>query len=266
MITIITTVKNDFRGLFLTIKSVIAQKNISLEYIIVDGKSSDYTTNVILDLIKNKPFIKYIRMRDKNLYHGINRGIKLANGNVIGLLNSGDIYFDDYILSKVERNFLKNKNLKILSGNLLFYNSDRISRVWKTPIYSKLSKWNIFRLAHPATFLKKDLFKNKLYDYLNYSISADTDFFLKIVPIKNKDFQYIDKFFIYMKDGGASTALKNTPRKIFEDLNILLKHFGLLFFPAYIKKISIKIPSFFSAKYNFFYKQLIEKVTLFSNN
>ena len=265
MISIITTVKNDFTGLYLTIKSVLSQKDVSLEYIIIDGNSSDFTSNVIQDLITKKKNIKYVRMKDKNLYHGINRGIKIATGKIVGLLNSGDIYFNNYILRDIQRQFLKNKNLKIISGNLLFYNTDRISRVWKTPVYSDLNKWNIFKLAHPATFIKKSLFKNKLYNYLNYRISADTDFLLSIAPIKAKDFLYIDKFFLFMKDGGASTAIKNIPRKVLEDLYILINHFGLFFLPAYIKKISIKIPSFFSGKYEYLHKSLMSKVSLFSD-
>ena len=263
MITIITTVKNNFTGIYLTIKSVLAQKNIDLEYIIIDGNSQDHTPKVIKDLIKGKKNIRYVRMPDKNLYHGINRGIKIAKGNFIGILNSGDIYFNDKILYKINKIFNAKKKLEVISGNLVFYDLKSISRIWRMPIDSTVTKWNVLRLAHPATFVKKEVFKKFTYDYHNYKISADTDFFMLIVPLNKDNFFYIDKFLIFMKDGGVSTTLKTLPRKMYEDNKILLNNFGLLFIFAYLKKILIKIPSIRVKKYKYLYNLLIKRINTF---
>lgn len=263
MITIITTVKNNFKGVFLTIKSVLEQKDINYEYIIIDGNSLDQTSKVIKDLIKGKKNIKYIRMPDKNLYHGINRGIQFAKGDLIGILNSGDIYYSNKILHNIYKIYKDKKNIEVISGNLIFYNLKSISRVWRMPINSKITKWNALRLAHPATFIKTSVFRKVKYDYHKYKISADTDFFMKIVPLNKEKFFYIDKFLIFMKDGGVSTTLKTLPRKIYEDNLILFNNFGLLFIFAYLKKIIIKIPSFRIGKYKVLYKLLISRINSF---
>jgi glycosyltransferase len=263
MITIITTVKDNFKGIHLTINSILNQKNIKFEYIIIDGNSSDYTAQVITDLIKGKKNIKYIRMKDKNLYHGINRGIKAAKGELIGILNSGDIYFTEWTLSEIYKIYKSKESIDVISGNLIFYNFKSISRVWRMPIRSKITKWNALKLAHPATFIRKTIYDKILYDHKNYKISADTDFFMKIFPAKNINFLYLDKFLIFMKDGGVSTTLKNLPRKMYEDIKILYKHFGLLSIIAYLNKIIIKIPNFRVSRYKKFYKVLINRISTF---
>ena len=113
-ISIITTVKNNPTGIYTTIKSIIRQSIFNqIEYIIVDASNDKITTRIIKKLIKNYK-IKYFFSKDQNLYTGINKGIKKATGNFIGILNSGDIYYHDRILEKVKNKINKKKKYKLI--------------------------------------------------------------------------------------------------------------------------------------------------------
>ena len=90
--SIITVVKNDKTNIETTIKSLSSQNFSDYEHIIIDGNSSDGTSEVIKKAIRNQKKINYIRKKDKNLYQALNRGIKVAKGDFIGILHSGDMY------------------------------------------------------------------------------------------------------------------------------------------------------------------------------
>lgn len=256
-ISIITTVKNNPLGIYATIKSVINQtifKNI--EYIIVDASTDVKTSVIISDLIKNKN-IKYIKSKDNNLYKGINKGIRASKGQYIGIINSGDIFYSKNILKYILNYIRKKKYPNLICGNLIYFNDFKIIRVWN--MKCNTFKIDPFRIAHPSTFIKREILVKNGYYSENYSICSDLDFFLK----SKKDFDdksiYINKNIIFMKDGGLSTDIIKLPTKIFEDLSILFSYFSLFFLIAYTYKILIKLPGLFSFNKNFYYKDFLEQ-------
>ena len=238
-LSIITVVKNDKKNLEHTIKSVLAQNYKDFEYIIFDGLSSDRIESVINKYKKKN--IKYIRRSDKNYYDGLNQAISKAKGDYIGILNAGDLYSDKNVLKIVMEKLLMTK-CDLLFSNLKYYKLNKKNvRLWKFSI-QKLSKFSALKIASPTLFVKNKIFEANPYD-IKYDISSDTDFNLSISS-KKYTFVYLNKYIVSMKKGGLSTRYSLFVRKMFQDLLILKKHFGFLFFGVYIYKILLKIKQF----------------------
>lgn len=238
-LSIITVVKNDKNNLEATIKSVLSQKYKDFEYIIFDGFSSDGIESVINRYKKNN--IKYVRLRDKNYYDGLNKAIKKAKGNYISIINAGDTYCGKNILNIIMEKILKTK-CDLLFSNLKYINSkNEHTRTWKFEILH-LNKLSALKIASPTLLVKKKIVKTFSYN-IKYSISSDTDYNLRISSMNYK-FVYLNKYTILMKTGGLSTRYSLFMKKMFQDLLILKKHFGILFFVIYLYKVLLKIKNF----------------------
>ena len=235
--SIITVVKNDKNNILKTINSVKNQNYKNFEHIIIDGSSTDGTTEIIKkNLRKNKDY-KHIIKKDKNLYDALNYGLKISKGECIGILHSGDIFFSNKILNIVKQ---KINIVDAVSGNIIYKKKNKIIRQWKYKI-DKLNKYNCFKIAHTSLFLKKKMInKIKKYD-IQYSIASDTDFILQLAKLKSLKYYYIDQNIVIMNIGGLSTSLKNFLNKIFQDLKIYNKHFGINFIFFYLFKLSYKL-------------------------
>lgn len=241
--SIITVVFNDVENIQKTILSVKKQSYKNYEHVIIDGNSSDGTSEIIKNFSKD---VRHFRKKDRSLYDAINSGIKQIKGDIIFLLHSGDIFADKNILKKVSKIFKKNTD--VLSGNIAYYDDQKkyITRYWNHNI-SELNIKTFYKVPHTSIFIKKNIIK-KLKEYsLKYHISSDLDFLIRLSKLK-KNFSYLNEDIVFMKTGGLSTSKKKIFIKIYEDLKILLKYFGLFFFTIYIKKIFIKIPGFFLKK------------------
>ena len=237
--SIITVVLNDIKNIEKTILSVKNQTYKNYEHIIIDGKSSDGTVELI------KKYSKTVNLhvkKDKSLYQAINRGIKKSKGEIIFLIHSGDIFGDKNILKKVNKIF--KKKLDILSGNIQFYKEEeqKIVRDWTIKL-NKFNNINFFKVPHTSLFIKKNLFK-KIKNYsTNYKISSDLDFLIKLSKLRS-NFYYFNQNIIYMKTGGLSTSVNKIILRYKEDIKILYKHFGLLFLFMFILKILNKVKGF----------------------
>lgn len=180
-ISIITVCYNSAKTIEKTFQSLQSQTYKNIEYIVVDGMSSDPTSDIIEN---NKDIIsKYVSESDKGLYDAMNKGIQLATGDIVGILNSDDIFTDDYVLENIAK-FHSENNIEASVGNIIQFNEEG-----KTVRKYSAKNWNPEKLkigfmpAHPAIFFKKELF-NKFGDYqLDFIIAADyeliTRFFLK---------------------------------------------------------------------------------------
>lgn len=201
-ITIITVTKNSEKYLKKNIDSVLSQNYKNYEHIIIDGNSTDNTIKIIksygnkVKLIKNK--------NDKGLYHAMNVGIKNCKGDIIGILNSDDIFYKN-TLGIVNKYFLKNKKLDFLFGSVL-----------KHKLLHGYNPWKInfsfgFYSAHSVGFFikKKAQLKVGLYN-LKYKYSADYDLFLRMITrfklngAATKKEEIFGKF----RKGGLSSRIK----------------------------------------------------------
>lgn len=230
--TIITVVKNDFKNIKNTIYSVLNQSYKNIEYIVVDGNSTDGTFNYLKSLKDER--VNLYSINDKNLYEALNFGIKKAKGDYIGLLHSGDLYQSKLILDKIEK---KIKNEDFYFCNLSYFNSKNlITRNWKFK-KNKINIYNFYKIAHPTLFIKKKIAKKYQYNE-KYSISADIDYIINLIK-KKLTYKYLDMNLIYMKNDGLSSLIY---KRLREDINILFKHFKLKFFCILIMKTLSKIP------------------------
>jgi len=248
--SIITVTKNTEEKIDKTIKSVLSQSYKNFEYIIIDGNSEDETFNKT-QKYKNKK-IKIFCRDDKNFYDGLNFAIKKAKGRYISILNSGDLYFADSILKKMNKYILKYKNFGLYFSNLFFSGKGKIKRIW---IYKKFL-YNLndaFKIAHPTIFFSQQVAHKFKYN-IKYSISADLDLILRL--IKNKiSYKHLNFFSIIMETDGMSSFRGNFFKKLKEDFKIhkcYFKHYIVNFiFQKFLKIKTICI----SNKKNFVSKK-----------
>lgn len=178
LISLITVVLNGEKHLAKTIKSVINQKYKNFEYIIIDGKSNDSTIKIIRKFSKNIDHI--ISEKDNGIYDAFNKGISVAKGDVIGIINSDDVY-SPLALTYVEKYFSLNKNIDFLFGT--------VKKHWKiisgyTPWAIRFS-WN-FYTSHSVGFFIKLKSAKRIGNYnLRYKYSSDFDYFYRMI-VKHK--------------------------------------------------------------------------------
>ena len=247
ILTIITVVKNDEENILKTIRSTLEQTFQNFEYIIIDGFSDDNTFKIIKSVKSKK--IRCLRVKDKNMYDAINRGIKISSGKYIGLIHSGDLFFNKIQLKKIFK--ASKAKPDIISGNVFFYKylnkKMNFNRIWCRPV-KKFNLFSIFKIPHTSIFIKKEILEKINFYDTKYSISSDMDMLIKILKINRIKLIYLKDFVILMKMGGLSQNKKFLIKKIKQDLIILFKHYKYLFFLIYIYKILIKIPGFIFKK------------------
>jgi glycosyltransferase len=269
-ITVVTVVKNNVENIKITIKSILSQKYKNFEYIIIDSNSTDGTSEYITQIKNNR--IKYYRIKDKSLYDGLNKGIVKSSGKFICVMHSGDFFCNDHVLTKIAE---KIKNHDIYCGNVYFYKRNKIIRTWVHP-FTKLNKYNFYKIAHTSMFIKSQLIKNLPYD-IRYKISSDTNLIIFLLKKKNI-FKYLNIDITYMASDGLSTNKKFFFRKFKEDIIILYNHFYFIFFFLYFLKLYNKVYDFFFInknvtnkfikernRLNFFIPSLINILSIFNS-
>ena len=230
-ISIITSVYNRKDTILDTINSIIHQDYKNIEYIIIDANSNDGTSEIIKK-IKNKNFI-YINEPDNGIYDGLNKGIKTASGEIIGILHSDDVFATPKTISNIMNNV---GDFDIIYGNCNFldHNLKKIKRKWQSSNYS-LSKLKLgWMPPHTAIFFKKTVFENVGLYSTQYSISSDYDFILKSFLHKSHKIKYLNETIVNMRIGGISNNnLYSFYKKLKEDIHISKKYslsiFSLLF-------------------------------------
>jgi len=224
--SIITVCYNSEDTISRTIESLLNQSYENYEYIIVDGKSTDRTLNIVNKYLpKFNQKIKVISEPDKGIYDAMNKGIEFASGDVVGILNSDDYYLNN-TLELVEKTISNhsNKSNLIISGEIFLVQKNQ-NLLLTTSEERFLSKVKSFEtpIRHPATFVTKDVYENVgLFD-TNIIISADCDFILRSY-YSGIEFLFINSPLTYMSDFGISHSLKGNLLKIKDQWIILNKH------------------------------------------
>lgn len=184
------------------IESVLAQSYTNVEYIIIDGGSTDGTLQIIEQY---KPHISiFLSETDKGIYDAMNKGIKLATGDIVGILNSDDFFADNDVLNHIVKAFEQNKT-GIVYGNLDYIDTkNKIIRKWHAGEYKEgLFNWG-WMPPHPTFYCKRLLFE-KLGAYnLQYGTAADYELMLRFIHLNKINTYYLNKTIIKMSIGGAS--------------------------------------------------------------
>jgi glycosyltransferase involved in cell wall biosynthesis len=204
-VSIITVVYNGVQYIEQTIKSVMIQDYKNIEYIVIDGGSTDGTQEIITKY--ESDIAHWISEKDTGIYNAMNKGLQIAKGDIIAILNADDYYYPNTI-NDVVTHFLKT-NAAIVYGNLTKFRtiSSKEYFVDITPdINTMQSRMGIF---HPATFIKKEVYQELGHFNEKYKLSADYDFILRAYN-KKYDFQYLNKSLTYFRIGGASNTNCNS--------------------------------------------------------
>ena len=209
MISIITATYNSAETINDTIKSVLCQTNKDFEYIIVDGGSTDETIDIVKSCESEfSGRLKWVSEKDKGIYDAMNKGIKMASGDIIGILNSDDYYTSDDILQTIADAF-KCQNVDAIYGDIHFIKDgvpDKCVRYYSSRLFSPFWLRFGFMPAHPSFYCKREVFdKSGLYR-LDYKIGSDYEMMVRLFRKHKISSRYVPKDFVTMRTGGASNS------------------------------------------------------------
>lgn len=204
-ISIITATYNSGLTLRDTIRSVLSQSYPDIEYIIIDGGSKDNTLEIINEY-KDK-ISKVISEPDKGIYDAMNKGIHMATGDIVGILNSDDFFTSTDVIENTAKAFESN-DIDAVFGDIHFVKPDNLNRPVRH-YSSSIFRPALFRFgfmpAHPSFYVKRTCYeKYGLYD-LNYKIASDYDLLIRFLYVNRIAYKYLNMDFVTMRVGGAST-------------------------------------------------------------
>lgn len=216
-ISIITVVFNGVETIEDCIKSIIGQTYPDIEHIIIDGGSTDGT----LDVIKkyNGNIAKVVSEPDNGLYDAMNKGIKTATGDVIGILNSDDLYADNFVIENVVKYF-SDTNADSCYGNLIYVdkdNTNKVVRYWNAGDYSRKRFRRGWMPPHPTFFARKSIYEKYGYMNLAFPLAADYELMLRFLYKYEVSTIYIPKVLVKMRAGGTSTPGLYTVKAVIEN-------------------------------------------------
>ncbi|GAA68720.1 glycosyltransferase family 2 protein [Pseudoalteromonas sp. BSi20429] len=204
-VSIITVCYNSAATINDTITSVLSQDYKNIEYIVIDGGSSDATLDIINKYREQISVV--ISEPDKGIYDAMNKGIKNATGDIVGILNSDDFYETKDVITEIINNF--DVDTEIVFGDLIFVKPENIEKITRFYSLPRFKAWKLrfgWMPPHPATFIKKSVYdKYGLYK-INYKISADYEVFVRFLLVNKVNFKHINKILVRMRDGGVSTS------------------------------------------------------------
>lgn len=217
-LTLITPTYNSAKTIARTMDSVLAQNYSNLEYLIINGASSDNTREIVLKY-QDKLNIKLISEPDKGIYDAMNKGIKLASGEVVGILNSDDIFDNPDILTTIIQAF-SDKNIDVVYGDIQYFSDDvnEIKRYWKAGEYHENNLCNGWTIPHPSLFLRKEVYDKFGSFNADFKLAGDYEFILRLLKIHKIKTKYIPQVFVRMYDGGASGSTLEQRKKGWDEL------------------------------------------------
>jgi glycosyltransferase len=218
-VSIITATFNSEKSIQRTIDSVASQDYAHIEHIIIDGGSTDNTINIIKK--NNNKISNFISEKDNGIYAALNKGIKMATGNIIGFLNSDDIYTNKHVISRIV-NCFNIKKTDLVYGNLVYQSKDeqnkKTVRYWRSNVYNPGCLSYGWMPPHPTLYCKREVYEKwGLYNE-NFRISSDYEFILRVFKQPTVSKAFLPTIMVKMDVGGISNnSLKNIILKTKED-------------------------------------------------
>ena len=208
-ISIVTVSFNSEKTLADTIYSVLSQTYPDIEYILVDGSSKDNTLDIIRTYESQfNGRMKWISEPDRGLYDAMNKGIRMATGDVVGILNSDDFFTSNDVLEKVAECFADN-DVDAVYGDIHFVRSDDLNRCVRY-YSSRIFRRGLMRLgfipAHPSFYCHRECFEKYGCYKTDYKIAADFDLLLRFIYVHRIRIKYLPMDMVTMRLGGASTS------------------------------------------------------------
>jgi len=208
-ISIITVVYNNRETISDAMDSVLSQDYPGLEYIIVDGASTDGTVDCIKQIIKKHPdrCIKFMTEKDSGMYDAMNKGIAMSTGDIVGTLNSDDVYINNQVLSAVAGEFMK-EDVDSVFADLVYVrggNLNKIVRYYNSANFHPPKMAYGWMPAHPTFFVRRMIYEKYGYYKTDYRIAADYELIARFLVKNNVTYRHIPRVFVRMRMGGAST-------------------------------------------------------------
>jgi glycosyltransferase involved in cell wall biosynthesis len=203
-LTIITINYNNKDGLAKTFESVNNQTWSDFEYIVIDGGSTDGSKELIE---KNSKINYWISEKDSGVYNAMNKGIKKATGDYIIFMNSGDFFYDDSVLEKVQQEF--SSGIDILYGDSVYFNDTGYKKVESPPKKLTFNFFSTGGINHQATFIKRSLFNDHFFYNEDYKICADWEFFIVVICLYSATYKHLEEIICYYDFSGISAKPEN---------------------------------------------------------
>ena len=205
-VSIITVCFNSAKTIEDTINSVLNQDYLDIEYIVIDGGSSDGTQDIIQKYHEN--IASWVSEPDLGMYDAMNKGIARATGEIIGILNSDDVYISTQVVSQLIK-AMNDAKADIVFADLILVDPNNLNKVLRYYDSGRFKpsrfRWG-WMPAHPTVFVKKKYYDKVGPFALDYEIAADYEMLIRILAIEKAPFAYLPKAVVRMRAGGASTA------------------------------------------------------------
>ena len=243
-VSLITTCRNRANTIENTILSVLGQDYPNIEYIIIDGLSKDGSVEIIRKY--QDKIAEFVSEPDGGVYNAINKGIKLATGDIIGLIHSDDKLYETSTISRVVEMFNYSDADLVYANGVYSTVKGTIRRVWYSGQYERGKVQYGWLPLHTTVYVKRNaLMKYGLYNE-NYKISSDTDFLIRYLFENDLKIGFMDRVVVDMRMGGLSTSPKYAFCKWREDFKIFRLHgFNPIFLVVF--KVFRKVPQFIKA-------------------
>ena len=257
-VSIVTTCYNRAETIRGAIESVLNQDYPNIEYVIVDGQSTDGSVAVIEEYLRSEKgkvkheqgMLKFVSERDHGMYEAINKGIRMATGDIIGLVHSDDFLYDSHVITDVVRKF-ETTGADFVYGDGVFvdaHDTDKPVRRWRGGPYYRWKVAYGWLPLHPTCYIRKDvMMREGLYDE-SYKIAADSDLLVRYLYEARLKVAYMKRMIIRMRMGGLSTDSKKRRQVWHEDIRVYKAH-GFQGAPLKIMKMMWKVPQYVEAKF-----------------
>jgi glycosyltransferase len=204
-VTIITATYNSGKTIGDTLAAIAAQDYPNIEHLIIDGQSTDNTLNIVADY----PHVaKVISEKDQGIYDAMNKGINLATGDIIGLLNSDDFYVSTDVVSKVVERMQAEKTSS-LYGDLVYVHPNQTQKILRTWIAGKFRKVKFmygWMPPHPTFFVRREIYARLGQFTIKLKSAADYELMLRFLFKENISVSYLPQVMVKMRAGGMSNA------------------------------------------------------------
>jgi glycosyltransferase involved in cell wall biosynthesis len=203
-VSIITVSYNSARTITDTITSVLAQTFTDIEYIVIDGASTDATARIITSF--GLRISKFISEPDYGIYDALNKGIRLATGDIVGILNSDDFLYDNNVIEKVVNAFNEH-DIGAVIGDVQFVDplqTSKVVRYYSSKNFSTARFRFGYMPAHPGFYVKRNLFEKFGYYKTDYKIAADFELVMRYLLTNQVKYKYLEIPIVSMRTGGIS--------------------------------------------------------------
>jgi glycosyltransferase involved in cell wall biosynthesis len=219
-ISIVTATYNSALTLADTIKSVLGQTYHDIEYIVVDGKSTDDTLNIVKQyepLFNGR--LKWVSEKDGGIYDAMNKGFMMATGDVVGILNSDDYFTSNDVIERVA-DALNDTNLDAVYGDIHFIRDgapDKCVRYYSSKPFRPLWLRFGFMPAHPSFYCRREVFNKAGLYKTDYAIGSDYEMMVRLFIKYQIKAKYLPIDFVTMRIGGASTRNVRSRMQLIKD-------------------------------------------------